>query len=195
MERVDLSQAIVKYGTEAVLRYRSVSGIKQDSSLPEIFLGSFIACGIYDELKLHARTEVLYTDIASEHGVELSADLVRVIGGYRADIAVYQEDLPMAVVELKIFNDGKSASSVLADRDKVAKLSKLCRVDTYLGALVTDIESGVLCTTRAQKLGKVLEQKSQVVGASQPSRDGTWKWCFVSGQMQIQSNPSSQETL
>jgi hypothetical protein len=44
---MDINEAIVKYGTEAVLRYRTVAALVQDNELPEVFLGGFIGHSDY----------------------------------------------------------------------------------------------------------------------------------------------------
>lgn len=45
-----LSQSIARHGAEAVKTYRTVSGIKQDNEVPEIFLGGQIAIGLNRDL-------------------------------------------------------------------------------------------------------------------------------------------------
>ncbi len=107
-----IAEAIVRHGTNAVLKYGAVAG---DNDMPEIFLGGFIACGIHNDLKMHARVERLYTVIALEHNVPRSLALTNEFGGLRADVAIYQEGLPKAVVELKKYDDYKRAEGI-ADR-------------------------------------------------------------------------------
>jgi hypothetical protein len=118
-------------------------------------------------------------------GVKLDPEIIRKIGAYRADVAVYHEDRPTAIVELKIFDDQKSAGAIIDDRDKIRKLSGLCGVEGYLGVLITDTASGATCEERARALGMVLEQEFDVVGDKQISRTGAWYWCFASGRVRI----------
>jgi hypothetical protein len=66
---MNINEAIVRYGTEAVLRYRGVAGVRQDNDIPEVYLGSFIVGRIYDELNVHAHAERSYETIARELGV------------------------------------------------------------------------------------------------------------------------------
>ena len=185
MRKKDIENVIVKYGTEAVMRYRKVSGIEQDSQIPEIFLGSFIACGIFDDLKLNAHVERYYTVIASEHEVKMSAALVNAVGYYRADIAVYDQSRPIAIVELKILDDFASINSIVADRDKMAKLSTICHLDCYLGVLITDTEREI-CAERVQNLSHALKQDFGVIGELQRSQSGLWNWCFAASKVHSQ---------
>lgn len=97
----------------------------------------------------------------------------------RADIAVYRDRRPLAIVEVKMFDDGKSIAAIVADRDKMKKLSDLCGVECYLGVLVTDVETGETCTERVHKLGIALKQKFDLIG-DRRSVDGAWEWCFAS---------------
>jgi hypothetical protein len=179
---MDINEAIVRYGTEAVLRYRTVAGILHDNEIPEIFLGGFIGCGLYDGLNVHARVERLYTVIAIELGVTPSRDLVNGFGGCRADVAIYQDRRPVGIVELKVFDEGTRSADIVADRDKMGKLSHLCSVECYLGVLVTDTQSST-CTERASELGRALDHEFNVIGAKQRSVDGNWQWCFASGRI------------
>lgn len=180
LESIELDKAIVKHGTAAVLRYRHISGILHDNQLPEIFLGGFIACGIHDELNVHAHVERFYPTIAMDRGLELSADLRTIFGGQKADVAVYQNGMPVAIVELKKFGDYRTPAGIIADRDKMSKLSRLCGVDAYLGVLITDVVSGIKCQERARMLGEALGQELDVIGEPQPSLDSRWSWCFAS---------------
>jgi hypothetical protein len=179
---MDLSEAIVRYGTKAVLRYRAVAGLCQDNEIPEIFLGGFIACAIHDELKANAHVERFYTVIARELGAKRDTEeLMKAFGGNRADIVIYQERRrPVAIIELKVFDERIGLSAVVADRDKMRKLSCLCDVECYLGVLVTDI-SGALYTERVRALETALEHKFDSIGAEESSINDAWHWCFASG--------------
>lgn len=180
---MDISQAIVEGGTGAVLRYRTVAGIQQDNRIPEIFLGGFIASGIYDKLGLHAHVEHPYTVIANRLGTTITPDLLILMEGFKADVAIYADTKPRAVVELKVFDDGKSAALIVADRDKMRKLTGRCSVEAYLGILITDASSGQTCSQRIRLLSDCLGSEFNRVGENQRSIDGTWEWCFASARV------------
>jgi hypothetical protein len=179
---MNINEAIVRYGEEAVFRYRTLAGLDQDNEIPEIFLGGNIACGMHYALNVHAHVEHLYTRILKERGVEVSVDLKRRFGGLLADVAAYENGRPKAIVELKKFDDGKSTDMIVRDRDKMRELSLECGIESYLGVLVTDIKSGATCVDRARELGKCLEHEFDKVGDTQRSKKG-WEWCFVSGRI------------
>lgn len=178
---MDFSQTIVRYGADAVQRYRILAEMSRDNEMPEIFFGGYIASAMHDNLNVNGHVERRYTVIAKELGATVDAKVINSIGDYRADLAIYDKQRPLAIVELKIFDDGKSVRPIIADRDKMHKLSELCRVQTYLGVLVTDDVSGALCTDRANALGKALEHEFDSIGDPQNSTDGSWKWLFACG--------------
>jgi hypothetical protein len=176
-----IAEAIVRHGTAAVLKYGVVAG---DNDMPEIFLGGFIACGIHNDLKMHARVERLYTVIAIEHNMPPSLALTNEFGGLRADVAIYQEGLPIAVVELKKYDDYKRADGIAADYEKMRRLARLCQVDCYSGVLITQVaNSDATCTVRAHKLEDALGHKFSVIGEETKSVDGPWYWLFASGKL------------
>jgi hypothetical protein len=177
---MNINEAIVKFGTEAVRRYRCVAGIHHDNEVPEIFLGGFIAGRLHDEFNVHAHVERLYTVIANELQVKLDTELIIKFGGLRADIALYSDQRPVSIVELKIFDESRTANAIVADRDKVRALSHRCGVDAYLGVLITDVQSGKSCTERARELSLKLGCDFDVIGDKQSSADGSWFWCFAS---------------
>jgi len=182
---VNINRAIIRYGEEAVFRYRTIANLDQDNAIPEIFLGGFIACGMHYALDVHAHVEHLYTKILKELGVEVGADLQKRFRGLLADVAVYHDGRPKAIVELKKFDDGKNTQNIIDDRDKMRELSRECGIEAYLGVLITDVESGTIttCTDRAYQLGDRLEHEFDIVGDKQRSRNGAWEWCFASGRI------------
>jgi hypothetical protein len=185
---MQIAKAISKYGNEAVLRYCDVAGIPEDSQLPEIFLGGTIACGIYDESKLcaHAHVERLYTKILEELGKERDSRLINLFGGQRADVAVYRAGRPIAIIELKKFDDWKSPAGIVSDRDKVRILAQECGISSYIGVLITDVEKPMVrtCADRRSLLEQNLQQKFDVPGETTWSRNGKWQWCFASLRVQ-----------
>lgn len=178
-----IEQIIVDYGTKAVLRYRDVAALDDDNFIPEIFLGSFIANGLHDELGLNAHVERYYTVIANELGVAISAELTSMIGGYRADVAVYEGRKPKAIIELKLFGDGNHPASIVADSDKMAKLAAVCDIGSYIGVLVTDT-ARVTCIDRVRQVGEALGHEFISIGQPQLSKDGLWRWCFAAAKFQ-----------
>jgi hypothetical protein len=81
---------------------------------------------------------------------------------------------------LKIFDDDKRADEIVADRNKMRKLTSLCPIETDLGVLVSDVQNG-LYTDRIRTLEEALGHGLDVTGSAQLSVSGGWRWCFVSG--------------
>jgi hypothetical protein len=100
---LDFEKAIVEFGTEAVLRYRTVAETRHDNELPESFLRSFVALRLHERFVYQVHVERLYTAMAVDLGMPVTPDLVTVLGAFRADVAVYQSGRPFAVIELKDF--------------------------------------------------------------------------------------------
>jgi hypothetical protein len=118
------SRSIVDHGSAAVKTYKRISGIEFDNRLPEVFLGGSIARGIHDDFKVHVRVECYFTEMARNLGQAVDLDLVSEMGGWRADVAVYERGKPTAIIELKIYDEARPAGLVLRDLTKVRALSK-----------------------------------------------------------------------
>jgi hypothetical protein len=178
MDDTNIESLIVRFGTEAILRYRLISDAESDSALPEIFLGGFIASRLYDELHCPIHIERPYTDMARELGIRLDSQLTKVLGGLRADLAIYKGKVPTHIVEFKIFDEGTQPIKVVSDLAKARKLASLKPVVAILGIMI--------CEKRRSPLGSRLRQLEKefgspvCVGETQKSADGRWNWCFGS---------------
>jgi len=173
---MELDKAIVEFGTEGVLRYRQISQSKHDNELPEVFLGSFIAPRLYDRFQYPVQVEKYYSVLAQEAGLDLNGNLLTEVGGLRADIVMFPPKSSAVIVELKIFDEGTQPSSIANDLSKMAKLTKSGKLLGYVGVMI--------CEKATQDLDtrvRILEQTLQVTihrEITQPSADGSWKWCF-----------------
>src|SRR6202012_5540003 len=76
--RLDIEKAIVAFGTEAVLQYRTMATPRHDNEVPESFIRSFVALRLHERLGCQAHVERLYTATALDLGAPLSVDLVTV---------------------------------------------------------------------------------------------------------------------
>ena len=94
---MEIEKAVVKFGTEAVMLYCQISNAKHDNELPEVFLGSFIAQRLFDEFHFNTHVERYYTVIAEELKIERTNELLNELGGLRADLAIYRDQLPSAI--------------------------------------------------------------------------------------------------
>jgi len=120
-----------------------------------------------------------YTVIARELGIELSNELLAELGGLRADVAIYQDGLPSAIVELKIYDEGLPAYAIAADLFKAQKLvnrARLGNLRAYVGVMICETSNCSL-ENRARKLEEAIHQKVYS-GEARQSVDGQWHWCF-----------------
>ena len=65
-----LEEAICEAGTNAVLKYREISGSRQDNEVHETYLSSLLATNLFSRwsgVRVHA--EVPYTRIADDLGI------------------------------------------------------------------------------------------------------------------------------
>lgn len=171
---MDIRNAVVEFGTEAVLRYRKISG-EPDNNVPEYFLGSCIAERLYERFRCRTHLEHLYTDIARDLGIPASGNLTRSIGGWRADIALVQPDLPPALIELKILDESRTLDDVGSDARKLRKFAEICNIRAYVGVLIC--ETNLSLEEQVDRVGQTL-QREVYTGNMQKSGDDQWHWCF-----------------
>jgi hypothetical protein len=129
---LDFEKAVVEFGTEAVLRYRTIAEARHDNELPESFLRGFVAMRLHERFGCQVHVERLYTAMALDLGMPIAPDLVNVLGAFRADIAVYESGRPFAVIELKIFDAASPLPSVGLELDK-AQISGAFRQAAHFG--------------------------------------------------------------
>ncbi|MBS1078714.1 hypothetical protein JK217_13335 [Gluconobacter kondonii] len=176
------SRNIAISGTKAVCSYRRIAGIENDNELPEIFLGSWIARSLHDDFQVNARVECSFTRMAQDLGLDVDSELKRIMGSWRADVAIYEEGRPTAVIEIKVFDEGCRAQSVLRDLRKMRKLSSRTGIETYLAVLITST-SGATCETRVRSLSNFLGHDFDYIDSPIVAGDGSadWSWRFACG--------------
>ena len=173
---MDFEGAVVAFGTEAVLRYRTVARPRHDNEIPESFLRNFVALRLHEQLGKHVHVERLYTAMALDLGIPLTPDLVNVLGGFRADVAVYEGEKPVAVIALKIFDAASPLPSLGAEIDKGQILARLARLRVFVGLMICPII--VSLEARIERLHDAFGG-NMYVGERQQSGDRTWQWCFA----------------
>ena len=72
---MDFEKAVVEFGTEAVLRYRTIAEARHDNELPESFLRGFVAMRLHERFGCQVHVERLYTAMALDLGMPLTPDL------------------------------------------------------------------------------------------------------------------------
>ena len=179
---MDIIGSIVSHGTEAVLDYRRMNGVESDERVPEVFLGGRIALGVHRDTGLNAHVERYYTTIATELGRQHDAELVNSLGGWRADVALYEGRTPKAVLEIKKYAEGGKDPRVRRDLDKLRSLARDTPLEVFVAVLVTDTVRR-RAEDRVTRLGELLGGRFDALGPSQVADKGvaSWSWMFVCG--------------
>lgn len=114
--------------------------------------------------------------MAKQLGIKVTTDLLNELGGFRADIAVYHDELPFAIIELKILDEGQQPASVVADLAKAQKIVRISNLQAYVGVMICQTVRDSL-EVRIQNLEGILKSKVHT-GAKCEARGGGWYWCF-----------------
>lgn len=177
MGSTNIQNLVVEFGTEAVKLYQEMSGENADA-MPEVFLGGFIAQRLFERLACPVHIERSYEKMARQLGIPITHEFIHEMGSRRADVAIYQGQVPSHIVEFKKFSEGNPAEGVLDDLNKARRLAGSKPVDVLLGVLVCPLSNSEL-DARIESLYRalgadVLHQESPAY----PSKDGKWQWCF-----------------
>jgi hypothetical protein len=114
--------------------------------------------------------------MAIDLGGPVTADLVTALGGHRADIAIYRDDRPFAVIELKVFDEVAPLPAIGVKLDKAKILARVAPLQLFVGAMICPIVLSL--EARIERLHDAVGG-NMFVGERQPSRDGRWHWCFA----------------
>jgi hypothetical protein len=173
---LEIEKSVVEFATEAALRYRAIARVKHDNEVPESFLRSHVASRLHDRLDCPVHVDRLYAAMAIELGGPVSADLVTALGGHRADIAIYRDDRPVAVIELKVFDEVAPLPTIGVKLDKARMLARVAPLQIFIGAMICPIVLSL--EARIERLHDAAGG-NMFVGERQPSGDGRWQWCFA----------------
>lgn len=173
---MNIEKAVVEFGTEAALHYRKLADAKRDNELPLGFMRSHVAVRLSDHLGLPIHIERQLAVVAHELGASVTPDLLMVLGGAVADLAIYEGGRPSAVVQLEIFDHAAPLPSVGASLHKARVLARLSRLDVFFGVMICPV--GASLEARVERLHDAVGG-NLYVGERQSSRDQTWQWCFA----------------
>lgn len=173
---MDIERAVVEFGTEAVLRYRGMAETRHDNEVSASFLCGFVASRLHDRFRCPVHVDRLYTAVALDLGVSLTPDLVTVLGTGRADVALYTEGRPSALIALEIFDAVAPLPSVGSAIDKMQILARLGDLRVFIGLMVCPIV--VSLEARIERIHDAFGG-NMFVGERQLSRDQQWQWCFA----------------
>jgi hypothetical protein len=126
---LEIEKSVVEFATEAALRYRAIAAVRHDNQVPESFLRSHVASRLHDRFDCPVHVDRLYAAMAIELGGPVTADLVTALGGHRADIAIYRDDRPFAVIELTVFDEVAPLPAIGVKLDKAKILARRAVAD------------------------------------------------------------------
>lgn len=184
---MNIEKAITACGTDAVIRYRGDSPtIKDADGIPEWRLTSLIASCLIEDCGLDARMEIYYTKILEKLGVT-GNDIDGEFGGKRADIVIYEEGKPAAIIEVKIIDESRKAvGGVVEDWEKIDGFESflvsrdLPILRGYVAALVCDVEIREAELSVRELCERLALDPSTVArGPITQALKGGWGWLFI----------------
>ncbi len=173
---METERAIVAFGTQAVLQYRAMAQTRHDNDVPPGYLRARIAEGLHTRFGGAVQVERQYALLAMDLGLQVTADLLGVLGGQRADIALYRGGRPAGLVELKIFDETNVLPGVDTQLYRAGILAAAGQIPLLLGVMICPF--GGSLEARIERLHDAVGG-NLYVGERQTARDGTWQWCFA----------------
>ncbi len=173
---MDFEKAVVEFGTEAALRYRTIAHARHDNEVPESFLRSFVALRLHERFGDQVHVERLYTAMALDLGMPLTPDLVTFLGAFRADVAVYESGRPSVILGLKVFDAASPLPALGLELDKAQILARFGKLRVLVGVMICPII--VSLEARIERLHDTFGG-NMYVGERQHSGDRQWQWCFA----------------
>jgi hypothetical protein len=188
-DAINIKKTITAFGTDGVIKYRSMAAIRGETTIPETCLSLSIASSLITDCNWDAHVETSYSKIPGELGVH-GTGIGPKFGGQRADIAIYENGTPTAIIEVKIIDEGRKLNGVVKDWQKIALLQQclaskgLPSLPGYVGVLVCDVER--------KEAGQTVEELSQVLGLDPSTLErGSkntalslgWEWLFVCAEL------------
>ncbi len=173
---MNLERTITELGTEAVLKYRDMAETRHDNEVSEAFLRSHIAAGLHERLQVQVHIDRLFSALAVDLGMPVTTDLVTFFGAHAAHIAIYENQRPTGIVEIKIFDEVTPLPTVGAGLDKAQMLARFASLEIYVAVMICPIRLSL--EARIERLHDALAG-NMYVGERQSSRDKLWEWAFA----------------
>ena len=197
MNQEDLADVLNRAGTKAVHLYSEISSNAQANEVPETYLSSMMATGIHELLPgYQVHVERPYTRIARDLGRNPDAMQALKIQGLKADIALYHLGTPVALVEVKIFDEGRQPLGIVADLQKDAGIFSGSGLEIYAAVMVcetTDIRlDGRLGAIDQSMQTNLQERAVEPFLAGEKQTCDRWKWCFACARLRTTSNQGMQ---
>lgn len=173
---MNVERAVVEFGAEAVQLYRTMAETRHDNEVPDSFLRSHVASRLHERFEQPVHVDRLYAALAVDMEIPITPDLIGFLGDHRADVALYRNGRPEAIVELKVFDETTPLPTVGTGLDKALMLQRLGGLQIYVGVMICPIILSL--EARIERLHDALGG-NMFVGERQASRDRQWEWCFA----------------
>lgn len=172
-----LSEILGRAAADAAKTYREAADLEHDNQFNERVLGPCMALSIHRHCHaIAARAEHRYVSIAQDAGVKAGIDRAKNSFDGFADLAIYRAHKPLAVAEIKKFDeDARNPGAVAADVEKLANFAPYCGIPGYVVAFVASLakrEASVWVDQIGDKAGRAPTFRTEDV----LSRDKTWRW-------------------
>jgi hypothetical protein len=177
---MDITREIFQATHLAIGDYMDVSGILSEDAIPERSLSDHMAIHLHSLLGLHAPNEEPYTRIAKHLGISNNDPSLLAVAQWKADIAIYDKETPIAVIENKIFSDTKRSLEAFAwDLRKCDTINLSKRIPIYGVALIceTAATTGDL-KSQKQWLERSLNRSLSYSKTTHARADQRWEWCI-----------------
>lgn len=174
---MDIEKAITTFGTEAVLRYRTMAQGRYDNEVPTSFLRAYVAQRLYDQFARTIHIERPYIALALDLGLQVTPDLISATRTQCANLAVYENGRPTAVIEMEIFDSSAPLPGLRFSLDRAKFLARDGGVQILVGFMICPIV--VSLEARIERLHDAFGG-NMYIGERQLSGDGRWEWCFAS---------------
>jgi len=154
-----------------------MSGITAETFIPEQCLGVFIASRLIDNLGWCAKREVSYEKMLTQLGYPRDPDLEHDHGQLKADIAIYKNSQPAAIIEIKKAEKPKDVEDVKRDQEKLQKLTKRLPIPSYLALVISDDNRSPV-NQQTKRVEQNLDHNVRSGARHKDHRTKKWEWCF-----------------
>ena len=173
----DISDSILNAGDHAVQQYLEISGLRgKEDTVPEIFLSCAMAIRLPTLLAVTVRVEQDYKQLAHDLNLATTAETDNQLERLRADIAVYENGRPSAIIEVKKFAESGKVSALRDDLMKGDCVSLRQHINVHGAFLVCETSKQTM-TRRQNILQTELDKPIQFSGPYESAARG-WTWCF-----------------
>ena len=183
----DISHYILEAGDRAVEEYMHISGRREnEDAIPEVFLTCVMALQLHKLLAVIVQIERDYKKLAEDLGYSLVPKNAEKLDRLRADIAIYENGRPSAIIEIKKFAESGRSSDLRNDLAKGDCINLKQQIDVYGAFLICETSQ-----TMAQRRSLLRRKLRKPISFSKRhnSSAGGWTWCFGCARWGVRKPP------